>query len=90
MSYCGGPWTRFVREFEFCLRCGQPLRSWLSRQSGFGLQCWEATPPAERQRLVTMAHAIQADLDLVGYPPRSHRAWRVLLDRLKVSWGARS
>jgi hypothetical protein len=49
-------------EFEYCLRCGQPLRSWLSRSEGFGLQCSEALTPKERRRLVEMARATTADL----------------------------
>jgi hypothetical protein len=54
-----------VTEFEYCLRCGQPLRSWLSRRQGFGLQCWEALSRAERWQLVQAARALQSDLDLL-------------------------
>ena len=52
-----------MREFEYCLRCGQPLRSWFSRHEGFGLQCWEALTQAERRKLVHLARALQSDLD---------------------------
>ena len=52
-----------MREFEYCLRCGQPLRSWGSRQDGFGLHCWEALSRAERRRLIEAALALQSDLD---------------------------
>ncbi len=52
-----------MREFEYCLRCGQPLRSWLSRREGFGLHYWEALSRAERRRLVNAARALQSDLD---------------------------
>ena len=79
-----------MREFEYCLRCGQPLTSWLSRQSGFGLQCWEATPPIERRQLVTVAQAVQTDLELLRSEPRRRRPWRTLVDKLRLSRGARS
>lgn len=52
-----------MREFEYCLRCGQPLRSWLSRHAGFGLQCWEALSRADRRKLSDAARALQTDLD---------------------------
>jgi hypothetical protein len=54
-----------VRDFEYCLRCGQPLRSWFSRHQGFGLQCWEALSRAERRQLVHAALALQSDLDML-------------------------
>lgn len=50
-------------EFEYCLRCGQPLRSWWSRHTGFGLHCWEALDRADRRKLTEAAHALQSDLD---------------------------
>lgn len=74
-----------MREFEYCLRCGQPLRSWLSRQVGFGLQCWEATPPADRRRLIDVARATQRDLDTLDRTAERHLLppWlRVLLARI--------
>lgn len=52
-----------MREFEYCLRCGQPLRSWLSRHIGFGLQCWERLDRRDRRKLADAALALQSDLD---------------------------
>ena len=52
-----------VAEFEYCLRCGQPLRSWFSRHEGFGLHCWQALSRAERRQLLDAARALQSDLD---------------------------
>lgn len=52
-----------VADFEYCLRCGQPLRSWWSRHTGFGLHCWEALDRADRRRLIDTAWAVQSDLD---------------------------
>jgi hypothetical protein len=52
-----------VADFEYCLRCGQPLRSWFSRHVGFGLQCWEALDRRDRRKLLDAARALQADLD---------------------------
>ena len=63
-------------DFGYCLRCGQPLRSFYSRGCGFGLHCWEATAAPDRKRLLRIARALQADLDelaRVGLRPRVDR-----------------
>lgn len=52
-----------VAEFEYCLRCGQPLRSWWSRREGFGFDCREALSHPERRQLVQAAEALESDLD---------------------------
>lgn len=54
-----------MAEFEYCLRCGQPLRSWWSRRDGFGFDCWQALSRAERRQLVEAARALQTDLDVL-------------------------
>jgi hypothetical protein len=69
-------------EFGYCLRCGQPLRSAYSRYCGFGLHCWEATPAADRRRLVRLARALQADLDELARAGRYPRL-SALLARLR-------
>ena len=80
-----------MREFEYCLRCGQPLRSWSSRYEGFGLQCWQALSGAERRKLVNVALALQCDLDTLDQVDGRAR----LTDRIRLllasirdrSWG---
>jgi hypothetical protein len=72
--------NRSVPDFEYCLRCGQPLTSWLSRRQGFGLQCWEALSRAERHQLVQAARALQGDLDLLDRAAERPR----LRDRLRL------
>ena len=79
-----------MREFEYCLRCGQPLTSWLSRRTGFGLQCFETLTRTERSQLVNAAHALQADIDLLAAAPRRHRWWRTALHQLRLTRHARS
>jgi hypothetical protein len=49
-------------EFDYCLACGAPLTSWLSRRDGFGLQCAERLPRAHQARLRALATAAREDL----------------------------
>ena len=76
-------WTHSVREqseFEHCLRCGQPLRSWWSRHQGFGLHCAESLTPRERNDLVRVARALAADIGALEQSPRRRsRAYRLAL-----------
>lgn len=75
-----------MAEFEYCLRCGQPLKSWLSRRDGFGLECWEALAPAERRRLVDAARALQDDLqtlDRIPNRPPLRDCLRLLIARIR-------
>jgi hypothetical protein len=57
-------------EFEHCLRCGQPLQSWLSRHDGFGLHCAESLSRRERYDLVRVARAVATDLQALERGPR--------------------
>lgn len=72
-------------EFEHCLRCGQPLRSWLSRHEGLGLHCAESLTRAERHQLLTVARALASDLKaLERGPARPSISYRLAL--LALVW----